>query len=78
MEENKEGDKKQKSDVNKNNKKLNIQRAINKKKTTLVKELQLNTGELKKKNRKTIKEIRCDRYYKRHKQKRFLHSYFTM
>ena len=54
VEENKETDEKQKSDINKAiNKKLNIQRAANKKKTTLVKELQLSTGELKKKNRKT-------------------------
>ena len=49
-----EKDEKQKFDVNKiSNKKLIFQRTGNRRRTTLMKEIQLNTGELKRKNRKT-------------------------
>ena len=52
--ENKEKEEKQKSEITKSsNKKAVFQRSPNKKQTTLMKEIQLNTGELKRKNRKT-------------------------
>ena len=54
VKENKEKEEKQKSDINKSTvKKSNIKRSENKKQTTFVKDIQLNTGELKRKNRKT-------------------------